>query len=267
MKCESVQELIPPYALGALEPRERRRVERHIAKCPECIVALREALEVSAELAKAFPMVQPSVHVRTALLRQVRDSAEPSARTPMFRPAFRWQGALTTGFGIAAVALLVISLFLVTRVESMNNEVAALRTNLSVSDENIKTLNLAVQQQRSLAYTLAIPGTQVVLGQGSGDFSNAQGVLMASEDGSWVLLVSTGLQELPPDKAYQVWLTGNGDRESGGMFKVDDFGWGQVTLKPHRRLSVFHSVGVTVEPVEGSPSPTGPMVLQAEMSE
>ena len=267
MKCESVQELIPPYVLGALEPRERRRVEQHISKCPECTEALREALEVSANLAKAFPIAQPSVHVRTALLRQVREGAETSARTSMFRPAGRWQGALTTGFGIAAVALLATSVFLVTRVESMNNEVAALRTNLSVSEENIKTLNLAVQQQHSLAYTLAIPGTQVVMEQGSGGFSDAQGVLMASADGSWGLLVSTGLQELPPNKAYQVWLTGKEDRESGGMFKVDDFGWGQVTLKPHRRLSVFHSVGVTVEPVEGSPSPTGPMVLQAEMSE
>ena len=263
MKCEEVQELIPSYVLGALEPRERRQVEQHISKCPECAEALQEVLEVSTSLSKAFPVVQPSAYVRTELMRQVRERAEKSNRTRTFLPGFRWQGALTTGFGFAAVALLVLSAFLVTRVESMNNDVAALRTNLSVSDENIRTLNLAVQQQRALAYTLAIPGTQVVMGEGSG----GRGVLMASEDGSWGLLVSTGLQELPPNRAYQVWLTGNGDRESGGMFNVDESGWGQVTLKPYRTLNAFHSVGVTVEPVEGSPAPTGPVVLQAEMAE
>ena len=49
------------------------------------------------------------------------------------------------------------------------------------------------------------------------------------------------------------------------MFRVDDYGWGQVTLQLRRTLNAFHSVGVTEEPVEGSPAPTGPMILKAEM--
>lgn len=266
MKCEDVLELIPSYALGSLEPRDNRRVEQHIAKCSECAIAFQEALEVSANLSKAFPSVQPSSAVRTQLMQRVRESAERASRSWTFLPGFRWQGGVTAGLGAATVVLLVFSVLLLTRLDSTNNDVAALRTNLSVSEENINTLNLAVEQQRSLAYTLAIPGTQVVMGTGSPEFSNARGVLMASEDGSWGLLVSTGMRELPPNKAYQVWLTGSTDRESGGMFNVDDSGWGQVTLKPNHRLSVFQSVGVTVEPVEGSPAPTGPMVLEAEMT-
>jgi anti-sigma-K factor RskA len=261
MKCESVLELIPSYALGALEPSERRRVEQHIETCPDCAEELRASLTVSSNLSKAFPSAQPSVHLKTALMRQVRDSAEKSARPSFFRPSFRWQGAFTTGFGIAAMALLVLSVFLVNRVEIMDDEMAVLRTNLSVSDDTINTLSVAVKQQRSLAYTLAIPGMHVIMGEGSG----GKGMLMASEDGSWGLLVSTSLQELPSDRAYQVWLMGSVDRESGGMLTVDDTGWGQVTLKPDRTLNAFQSVEVTVEPVEGSPAPTGPMVLQADM--
>ena len=265
MKCESVQELIPSYALGALESREHRRFEQHIAQCPECAKALQEALEVSANLSKAFPAVSPPPRVRTQLMQQVRGRAAKSTRTWTFLPGFRWKDALITGFGVATAALLVVSVVLVNRVDSMDNEISALQTGMSVSDQNMKTLNLAVQQQRSLAYTLAIPGTQVIMREGSGGSTNARGVLMASEDGSWGLLVSTGLQELPANKAYQVWLTGATDRESGGMFQVDGSGWGQVSLKPHSKLDAFHSVGVTVEPVEGSPAPTGPVVLQAEM--
>lgn len=261
MKCESVLELIPSYALGALNPRDRRIVEQHIARCPECAKAFEEALEVSTSLSGAFPSIQPAIHVRTALMQQVRDSAEKSSRSWTLLPGFRWQSGLTAGLGVATMALVVLSFVQLIRIDSMNNDVAALQTRLAVSDENMETLNLAVQQQRSLAYTLAIPGTQVSMGEGTG----GRGVLMASEDGSWGLLVSTGLRELPPDRAYQVWLTGSSGRESGGMFRVDDYGWGQVTLQPRRSLNAFHSVGVTEEPVEGSPAPTGPMILKAEM--
>jgi anti-sigma-K factor RskA len=263
MKCEEVLDLIPSYALGALEPRESRRVEQHIAECPECEVALQEALEVSTNLSKAFAAVQPSAHVRTALMNEVRGRAEKSNRSWAFLGRFRWQGGLTAGLGVATMALLVLSIVQVVRIDSMNNDVAALQTRLSISDENMDTLNEAVAQQRSLAYTLAIPGTHVSMGEGSG----GRGVLMSVADGSWGLLVSIGLRELPPDRAYQVWLTGNANRESAGMFSVDDTGWGQVTLKPHSTLNAFNSVGVTVEPAEGSPAPTGPMVLKAEMTE
>ena len=155
MKCGSVLELIPAYALGALNPRERRSVEQHIAKCPECAEAFEGALEVSATLSGAYPSIQPAIHVKTALMQQVRDSAEKSLRSWAFLPGFRWQSRLTAGLGVATMALLVLSFVQFIRIDSMNNDVASLRTRLAVSDENMETLNLAYSN--SVRWRIPLP--------------------------------------------------------------------------------------------------------------
>ena len=79
--------------------------------------------------------------------------------------------------------------------------------------------------------------------------------------GQIALLCVYGMPELPPDKAYQVWLIKDGKRESGGVFQVSEYGFGFLMVRPTYSLSEYSSVGITVEPVVGSPAPTSPRVL------
>ena len=102
MDCEHIHSLIADYALGLLSPEERRRVERHIAQCPDCRAAVRRerALE---------PLVRGTVHRaarpapgRLAALRPA--IALPHAR--VVAPLYRRLAPLTVVTCLLALGLL-----------------------------------------------------------------------------------------------------------------------------------------------------------------
>src|SRR3972149_4056972 len=59
MNCDEIEELIPVYALGALEARERQGLEKHLEGCSHCSRILREHLEATAVLARMAPTAEP----------------------------------------------------------------------------------------------------------------------------------------------------------------------------------------------------------------
>jgi anti-sigma-K factor RskA len=67
---------------------------------------------------------------------------------------------------------------------------------------------------------------------------------------------------LPSDKAYQLWMRQNGKPVSMGVFKVDSSGNATVVFWTPSVISSFSNVGVTLEPVNGSPSPTGSAIVR-----
>lgn len=88
---------------------------------------------------------------------------------------------------------------------------------------------------------------------------------MASQDQTWGVLVSLGLEAPGPGKGYQVWLVRDAERVSGGVFAVDEEGYGQLYIRFPVALDQFAAIGVTQEPMEGSPGPTGKQVLRASL--
>ena len=58
--CAEIQPLLAAYALEALEPEERLRVEAHLAGCAACRAALAEYQAVAEGLALAAPPVPVS---------------------------------------------------------------------------------------------------------------------------------------------------------------------------------------------------------------
>jgi anti-sigma-K factor RskA len=75
------------------------------------------------------------------------------------------------------------------------------------------------------------------------------------------MLVASELPRLEPDRTYQVWLRGKDGVVSAGLLRVDDRGTGYAVLDPSVPLDQFETVGISVEPVGGSPQPTGPRML------
>jgi anti-sigma-K factor RskA len=57
------------------------------------------------------------------------------------------------------------------------------------------------------------------------------------------------------------WLIENGQRTSGGVFSVSQEGYGSLRVSSPQPLSNYSAFGITVEPVGGSPGPTGNKVL------
>jgi hypothetical protein len=61
---------------------------------------------------------------------------------------------------------------------------------------------------------------------------------------------------------YQVWLSRQGDRLWAGEVRVDDNGWGTVTLQPTESVFGFDKVELTAETVAGVAPGPNDMVLE-----
>ena len=63
--------LLPGYALGALDDADRRRVAAHLDACPVCQKELAELAETVALLAFATPRTQPDPRVKGLLMARI----------------------------------------------------------------------------------------------------------------------------------------------------------------------------------------------------
>src|ERR1044071_6592895 len=80
--------LASAYALGALEPDERRSFERHAAECELCTAEARAFSSVVAALATSVPQVTPAPEVRDRVITSVRGTAVmPGVGTSVVIPA------------------------------------------------------------------------------------------------------------------------------------------------------------------------------------
>jgi anti-sigma-K factor RskA len=95
--------------------------------------------------------------------------------------------------------------------------------------------------------------------------AEAEGVLVISPDGRYGTLVVDGLQPLVAGQEYQLWLIIGDSRVSGGVFSVSSSGYGALKVEAPRPLSEYNRFGITIEPVGGSPQPTGKRVLGSEL--
>lgn len=223
-------ELIPAYALGALDADEAAEAERHLAHCADCQAELAAYETVVAELPLAAAQIDPPPALKGRLMAQVRASEKPilvvSAPPPWWQPitdsirAFwagpRWRPVL------ALVALIVlIGAYFIWQQSSI--------------------------EQVELTATDAAP--------------DAQGLIEIAANGRDANLSVTGLPPLPAEQQYQLWLIRDGQRDSGAVFSVNADGSATVPVESERPLSEYGAFGITIEPAGGSPGPTGERVL------
>jgi anti-sigma-K factor RskA len=89
----------------------------------------------------------------------------------------------------------------------------------------------------------------------------AQGYLMVFDNENYGTLVVEDAPLLDAEHQYQLWLIRDGKRTSGGVFSVDQAGYGTLQVSANMPLESFPTFGVTIEPTGGSPGPTGKKVL------
>jgi anti-sigma-K factor RskA len=102
---------------------------------------------------------------------------------------------------------------------------------------------------------------RAVLLEGTAAAPNGTGLLVISLDGTHGTLVVDRLPVLSESQQYQLWLTRDGQRTSGGVFSVDEKGYKGMYIKSPEPLDSYTGVGITIEPAGGSPGPTGEKVL------
>lgn len=227
-----VHELLPAYALECLDTEEASRVAEHLASCAECRAELVAYQTVAGRLALGAPDALPPAHLKNRLLAQVQAPQAAPARAPI---RTRWQRA-AVAWGLAALVLLV----------------ALVATNLW-------------WWLRYGGPGVGPAGLQAVAMAGTERAPRATGTLLITADGEYGTLIVDGLPALDPGLGYQLWLIRDGQRVSGGVFAVNDEGYGVLEVSSHEPLASFTAFGVTIEPEGGSPGPTGDKVLDGSL--
>ena len=108
-------------------------------------------------------------------------------------------------------------------------------------------------------------GMQVVAMTGTERAPNATGTLLITTDGEYGTLIVDGMPALAPGLGYQLWLIRDGQRTNGGVFAVNDEGYGVLEIFSPEPLGSYSAFGVTIEPEGGSPGPTGDKVLDGSL--
>ena len=151
----------------------------------------------------------------------------------------------------------------------VSSEVARNRTEVTnlVAQATFDTgsLDQMLHEQRMLAYMVASQGSPTLPLDGGASLTSAYGVITIAGRGDIGVLVVAGLDPLPPNRQYQVWLWKNGQAVSGGLFSVDDTGWGSMMFQAQEPIVALSGISITPEPAGGSSSPTGPTVLAVEI--
>jgi hypothetical protein len=285
MKCGRVRDLLPAYAVSALDAATWWAVDVHLQRCPRCAGEAQPLLEGAMGLSA---IAAAGIALPPALKRRVLEGIG-GTRRPLPHPSPpAWRGVLT---GIALAALLAVILGLGVgvfhrqarlqgQIEDLVHRLRVLETLQDARLAHLATALLAMQQRedyrtetlarslhdlRQLVYWSATSDLRIIGVKGTPSAPTAYGVLMAPPEGRVALLVILGLAPLPPSHAYQVWLVQGDQRISGGTFTVDKAGWAQVLVHPPEPLTSFDGLRVTIEPLQGSLTPTGPLVLAADL--
>ncbi len=251
MSTEHVHELLPLYALGALEPAEQALVEAHLPVCAECHTEADELLLVAHSLAATVPARQPDARVRAAVLGRLGGQSGRTAPRPLpaLRPTASARPAATPrrraiNWPMAAmlaglVGLLVWNVYLTDRVNSLQ------------------------QQYRAQAAAVALissPITASAALMGQGPYGGASGRAYIDPTSRNVVLVVEHLTPLAEGQVYQAWIITDAGPQSAGLVNVSRSGWGMSWLsEPYPEQAL---IGVSVEPAGGSSSPTEVVLLE-----
>jgi anti-sigma-K factor RskA len=250
------EELLPAYALGALDAAELREMEEHLAGCGECSgqLALWDR-DLEALAASVVPVV-PSETTRARVLSLVAGAAPAPRRLP------GW--AL-----LAAAALLAVAVWGVAGQLRMRGDLERLEGERNRLASQVESLNREVTQAHDEArrtsqalQVVADRGVRTVILAGLEAAPRAAGHTYVSPQRRDALFFAHDLPALPSGKTYELWYIAGGKAVAAGTFSVDPQGMGNIKVENVPDVASIQAWAVTVEPEGGVPQPTGAMVLK-----
>ena len=255
-KNESIEELLPFYALETLSDDERERVEAYLDENPEAQERLREMMEVASALAYVPEPLKPPAQLRERLLDEIRAAPSEPLITPIAeRGVMGWFGR-----NWATAALAVLGLFIAAAsafwAVTRNAQIVELQTELA-------GLEATIVQQNEIISRMSMPGVEAVDVLATSEGSEAGGRLFADPEGSSGVLFAWGLTPPSPDESYQVWLIAGENPFSAGLLPMQDQGRAVHLIEASGSLHSFDAIGISIEPLGGSDLPSGPIVLFA----
>ena len=251
MSHDEATELLALVALDAIDHEERAELERHVETCSPCRRELDQMREVAFALGNSVEELPPGLwnniaarlHPDEATPLAVLGSAdlnEPSALVLL--PALdhrskRNRIAMSAVIGAMAAALIALSLSLVSANHRVNDYKNALGNANS----------------RAVAAALVAPGHRIVELGTVATPALAEFVVLPNGSG---YLVKSHLPTLSSASTYQLWGIIDGKPISLALMGSAPTFTAYTVVGP----PAPSTIGISIEPAGGSPSPTTPMV-------
>lgn len=228
MNRDELLDLIPAYALDALDAEEHAAVERLLRTDAEARRLLAEYQALGQAMTLATPARRAPAHLQADLRRRLAAEASPQP-APRRRPIRLWIPAAVA----AAVVVIVGALALIRPGQS---------------DPGAELYAQIVAQAGHV--TRAIQPAE-------GD--SPQGEMVYTADGAQAVIRVSDLPALGDDQTFQLWLIDAAGARSGGLLRFDDpSGPHYIVIPLEKAAQEYAAFGVSTEPAGGSPLADGP---------
>jgi len=227
-----IEKYLPEFALGNLEREDADLIAEHLSACESCQALMRSYEQTVGLLAFGAPQVIPPESLKSELMRRIRInssariSKKPETKARSMKSLFQWfSPALATASLIVVISLATVNIIQWNQKKIIHNQLSA----------PLKIFKMK--------------GTQLA--------PHADGTFVIGQDNLHGVLVVSDLPEIPKNKQFQLWLTKNGEKSSGGAFSTTPLGYGVMKISSPNPLPEYQSVTLTIEPFGGSLIPSG----------
>lgn len=229
MDERAVRELLPAYALGAVDEEERAAIEKVLFQSPELAAELAAYEGILEHLALAVPPQNPPADLGR---RIVAKATALSSRTS--RPS--WQRLL-----LPVAAVLVIALGLLVWQLSQEEEQSPDRIAQILSAEDTSRIPFQATENQNFGGELIITANR------------EQAVLR--------------MENLSPlsEQSYQLWLINRDELVSAAVFQGERRET-LVLIDLPENFTDYQTLGLTIEPEGGSPQPTSDILIEIPLT-
>jgi anti-sigma-K factor RskA len=264
-RCEEWRDqLLPGYALGALEAEEQGEAQAHVEDCPECREQVEQIAEVlHTTLGQSVPPASPSPLVRTQFLARLALEMSPvQAQGLPARPATAVPPLLIqtpSGSGAAALGRPPIPRWLLGA--SALPAVAAVVLGIAVF--NMKG-QLDDQRNHAL-YTAFVTPHQTMPLQGPAVGHGMTGEVIVPRSGNSGLVIVSGIPKDTGGMTFTCWLHRDGHWTASGNLQPDKSGIAMVVLDHDMNLHNADRLAISMEHSGQSPAAPTQQVLSVAL--
>jgi len=258
MNCSEINPNLEAYALGALDPYTRARVETHLQTCAACRHTLASFREVVGELPLVLSNISP-LSPPPSLKQQIMQAAQLdmqaqeqahaiqqtfAPRAERAAPVTRRVGWLLNPrvwmFALASSMVLIVLLLGLSLMSNVQMQQALSREQLALQQLG----SLQANQQQAFALTASTTKQEIVLNATDAE-PRAYGKVTLEPNKPTVLFTASNLSPPALDQRYFLWTVNKGTIQLVSQFAPNQDGFAMIVFMADRDDPVLKEVFVT----------------------